>query len=338
MKIFIKSIIISFLGLFLICIMSPLVMAQWGNNNFKAVLDTSINTDGTNQINKNLNQYLEPRNPSRSSGGEAGETIRDVIVDIWVNILIPVMTFVGIIIAIVWFYKLMISESEEDTKSAWKYVVYGMIWVMLMISAWYIVNSLVWADGSWGSGIFNFAQWSDFEWAPMAGKLYAGIIYPFLKIFMLVAVWILFLMVLSNALKLLFSPDDGIQKKALSILLYSVIGIFVILLASEIVEFIYGSYDTVIDGNEAGLVDVGEALFSGDIQSSFSMLWTILNWVLSIATFIVVCIIIYLWYMLLLQPTSEDAIKSIKNYLIYLLIGIFVIGAAYIITRLLLVV
>ena len=319
-------------------------MAQWGNLNFKWVLDTAIDTEETNQINKNLNKYLEPWNPLRNSNmDDPGSTMRNVIVDIWVNVIIPVMTFVGIIIAIIWFYQLMISESEEDTKSAWKYVVYGMIGVMIMISAWYIVNSLVWADGAWWeTNIFNFdmnvSVPKDFEWAPMAGKLYAGIVYPFLKIFMLVAVWILFLMVLSNAFKLLFNPDDGIQKKALSILLYSVIGIFVILMASEIVEFIYGTYDTVVDGNEDGLVDVGEALFSWDIQTSFTMLWSILNRVLSIATFIVVCIIIYLWYMLLLQPTNEDAIKSIKNYLLYLLIGIFVIGAAYIITRLILVV
>jgi len=37
------------------------------------------------------------------------------------------MTFVGIIVAILGFYSLMTSDSEDEAKKAWKYVVYGII-------------------------------------------------------------------------------------------------------------------------------------------------------------------------------------------------------------------
>ena len=323
--------------------LTPISQAQT-NNNFQAVLDTSINTAETGVLpaNSNLNTILEKRNTQRNSTSAAPwESLRNVIVDIAVNVIIPIMTFVGIIVAILGFYSLMTSDSEDEAKKAWKYVVYGIIWIMIMISAWYITNSLFGADGTgawWG--IFDFSGFTNsLDWAPLAGQIYASIIYPFLKIFMFVAIGVLFVLVLVNAFRYLFGEDDNLQSKALSIFIYAVIGIFVILLAKEIVEFIYGSYDTVIDSVDSSewLVDVGEALFSGDISTSFTMLWSIINRILGIATFIVLLIILYLGYMLLLQPTSEDAMKSIKDYLMYLLIWIFVIGASYIIMRLLLI-
>ena len=312
-------------------------------DNFEVRLDTTVDTSEINQLPENLNTILEPRNTERGGWGLGnGENIRDFIVDIAVNIIIPIMTFVGIIVSILGFYSLMISDSEEETNKAWKYIVFGVIGIIIMISAWYITETLFGVSGTWASWVLDFSNFStQLDGAPLAGQIYAGIIYPFLKIFMFVVIGVLFILVMINAFKYLFSGEEGIEKKALSILIYSVIGIFVILLAKEIVEFIYGSFDTVIDSvwESEGLIDVGEPLFSGglDVAANFEMLRSIINRVLGAATFIVLLIILYLWYMLLLQPTNEDAIKNIKNYIIYLLIWIFVIGASYIIMRLLLI-
>ena len=50
--------------------------------------------------------------------------MRDVIAFIAVKILIPVLTFAGIIVAIIGFYKLFASTSDEDTSKAMKYILW----------------------------------------------------------------------------------------------------------------------------------------------------------------------------------------------------------------------
>lgn len=271
------------------------------------------------------------------------EGIRDLLVTIWVQILIPVFVFSGIIIAILWFYKLMTSDSEEETNKSRTYIVYGIVWVVIMVSAWYITNLLVWVDGSWWAGsIFDFEWRSEFDGPELAAQLYNTIAYPFLKIFLNIAMGIMFIILLINAFRLIFSPDDNIVSKAIWIMVYSVLGILAILLSKNIVEFVYGKYDSVVvdltwwwDG-ELGKVGKlfwwlwWDAWISGDVMARF--FWVI-NWVLGLATFIVTIIIIYLWYILLIKPGDEEAIAKIKRYLVYMLIGIFIIWFSYLLSR-----
>jgi len=273
------------------------------------------------------------------------EGIRDLLVTIWVQILIPVFVFTGIIIAILWFYKLMTSDSEEETNKSWTYIVYGTIWVVIMVSAWYIANLLVWVDGSWWAGsIFDFEWRSEFDGPELAAQLYNTIAYPFLRIFLNIAMGIMFVILLINALRLIFSPDDNIVSKASWIIVYSILGILAILLSKNIVEFVYGKYDSVVVdlvwGWDGELGKVGKlfwwlgwewwASIGGDVMARF--FWVI-NRVLGLATFIVTVIIIYLWYMLLIKPNDEESIAKIKRYLVYVIIGIFIIWFSYLLSR-----
>gem|GEM_PF-5947660 len=44
-----------------------------------------------------------------------------------VDIMLPIFVFLGIITAIIGFYKLMFSESSEDTSSSYRYIVFGLV-------------------------------------------------------------------------------------------------------------------------------------------------------------------------------------------------------------------
>ncbi len=277
------------------------------------------------------------------------EGIRDLLITIAVTILIPVFVFAGIIIAILWFYKLMTSEAEDETSKAWNYIIYGVIWVMIMISAWYITNLLVGADGSGSaSSVFDFEGRSELDGPALAAQIYEMIAYPLLKIFLNLAMGILFIIVMVNAFKMIFSPDDNIVSKAWSILVYSIIWVLAILLSKNIVELVYGNYEQVIvklnPGEEWELGEVW-LLFGGlggdwwvTIRASaLERIRWVINRVLWLATFIVTVIIIYLGYMMLIKPNDEDSTKKIKSYLIYMIIGIFIIGFSYLLSRMLIV-
>jgi hypothetical protein len=59
----------------------------------------------------------------------------------------------------------------------------------------------------------------------------------------------MFLMAVASAFKYLFSGDEEASKKALQILVFTVLGILVIILAKTMVESVFGSYQSVVDGN-----------------------------------------------------------------------------------------
>lgn len=273
------------------------------------------------------------------------EGIRDLLITIGVQILIPVFVFSGIIIAILGFYRLMTSESSEETNKARTYIVYGIVWVVIMVSAWYITNLLVWVDGSGGTwSLFDFEWRSELNGPELAAQLYDMIIYPFLRIFLNLAMWFLFIILLTNAIRLIFSPDDNIVSKAISMIIYSILGILAILLSKNIVELVYGKYDQVVvklnGWAEWELWKVGLLFWWLWWEWWVSIWWdvmarffSVINWVLWLATFIVTVIIIYLWYSLLVRPNDEEAIARIKRYLVYMLVWIFIIWFSYLLSR-----
>ena len=204
-----------------------------------------------------------------------------------------------------------------------------------MVSAWYITSLLVGADGTWGT-IFTFS-W-DINWWELATTLYQNLAYPFIRLFLSVVLGILFIIVLINGLKMIFGNSDDEQSKVFNMFIYGIVWVLVIALSKTIVELVYGSYEQVTWPVEDNLGSVW-LLFDGVWLDgeSLKVLRSIINWVLWFAVFIVVLIIIYLGFMMLFRPDSEDAPKKIKTYLIYAVVGIFIIWWSYILSRMLII-
>ena len=266
------------------------------------------------------------------SGGPG--QIRDFILEVTVKMVIPLFIFAGIVVAIVGFYKLMMSDKSEDIQTANNYILRWVVGVVIMVSAWYIANELVGAEGT--TGIFGeIGSFSDDKpaGAVIAENLYLKIIYPFVRIVIFVAMGILFIIALINAFKYLFSADEAYQKKSFFTLIYSAVGIVVIILAKSIIEIVYGRYQDVINANVVawwdGIGEIGNGILT---DPNFSYIHTATNRVLGLATFVTLILIVYQAYQLLVNPNSEDNVAWLKKNIWYIFLGILVIGAAYLIT------
>lgn len=130
----------------------------------------------------------------------------------------------------------------------------------------------------------------------------------------------MFIMAAAQGFKYLFSADDTAQKKSLQILLFTVIGILIIVLAKTFVEAVYGPYDKIVNGEAAQVtpgagIDVGKIGDGVFTNPDFDVLYIVINRVLGLATIIIVILIIYIGYLLLFTPTSEESMTKIKKTL-----------------------
>ncbi len=276
-----------------------------------------------------------------------GEWIRDLLITFAVKVILPITVFAWIVLALFGFYKLMIAgKNTEDIKEAFKYIIWWTIGIVIMISAWWIVNAIIWPTWEWlvwwGNGwtVLQFWNWDDLNGTQLAADVYNKIIFPFLNLFLNFAMAILFLIVLINALKFIFKPEKTWNE--FSMILYALLWIILIYASKWIVTIVYGDYQNVIVDLSSDNPDPGELgqiwliwgdIWAGGTWEALEIIWWIVNWVLGMATFIVMIIIIYLAYLLLMNPWDEERFTRIKKYFIYLVVGIFVIGSAYILSR-----
>ncbi len=54
------------------------------------------------------------------------------------NVLVPLVIIIGILSAILGFYKLMFSSDENATKEGTRYIIYGIIGIIIIMSAKFI--------------------------------------------------------------------------------------------------------------------------------------------------------------------------------------------------------
>lgn len=111
----------------------PFVSAA-ADGRFKATLDESVQNA---QLNQNLPERFQKYDPFQSS--QYGIGARDFFIFIGIQIVIPVFIFVGILFALIGFYKIMVSHDEKSTKQGRDFLLRGVVGTLLMVSAAYIV-------------------------------------------------------------------------------------------------------------------------------------------------------------------------------------------------------
>lgn len=216
----------------------------------------------------------------------------------------------------------MSSEKEEEQKKGFRYVLRGVVGIIIILSASFIANRLV---GS--GGVLDFTQ---LQGNVAARKLYSLIIFPFLKMIMFVVVGVLFLILLLHMFRFLMNPDDKIKQHARTIIIWNAVGILTILFSKSIVETIFGRQEDVVNPNATSLADIGAGVLA---DKSFAWLYVVLNWVMGLVGFIVVVLIIVEAINLLRNPTDEKQIDRIKKNFLYIIIGILIIGVSYVVTN-----
>ncbi len=274
------------------------------------------------------NNLDAPEILSEVSATPGADAIKDFLINKIMDILVPLIITLGILISLLWFYKLLFSNDEKAINDWVKYITYWVIWIIIIMSAKFISTTL-YSDifNSW-----NLWYWS-VQWYEIAQKLYEKIAFPFLKLAIYLTLGVLFVILASRTLTFIFGSDEETKKKAWTIIAWNVVWMFVIIWAKQVIEFIYGKQQDVVK-SVSNLWEIGTWLFS---NKNLPILYEIINWAMGLAALVILIMVLVQAFQLLLKPDSPDAMKKIKNSLLYIFIGILVIWTWYIITNFLII-
>ncbi len=284
-----------------------------------------------------LEESIQPieNNIDVGSPAQWASGVRDFIINTFYTIGFPLIFGVGLLMAILWIIGLLFSDEEWERAKALKIIGYGVAGIVIIVSARYITYTLLGESGTWW---LLFSHEGTVSGISIAQDLYDKIMYPFIKIgFMLIA-WVLFVMLLVRVLGFLSNPSDDTHKQSLAIIGWNALGILLIIGAKSIVELIYGKKEAVVNPDSTSLGEIGTEILNTDAASwTISLVYQILNWVVGITAFMILVIIIFQAYQLLMNPEDESKLSQVSKSLMYIFVGILIIGLSYVIANVVLV-
>ncbi|MFA5747801.1 MAG: hypothetical protein WC872_01675, partial [Candidatus Absconditabacterales bacterium] len=255
------------------------------------------------------------------------EGIKNFVFSKVMNVLVPLIIIIGILTAILGFYKLMFGTGDEETKAGSKYLIFGVVGIIIIVSAKYLgtnIYELILGNNNSFMAIKGFS---------VAQGIYDKLIFPFIKFAIYIIFGVMFVILLTRVITFVFGKDEDSKKKASTIILWNIIAMLIMIGAEKIVEVIYGNKDKVVK-DISNLGEVGTGILA---TKNIPLVYDIINRILGLTTFVILIIIIAQTIQLLLKPDNAEQIKKMKNSLIYIFLGIIVIGAGYLIVNFLIV-
>gem|GEM_PF-1882140 len=68
-------------------------------------------------------------------------------------------------------------------------------------------------------------------------------------------------------------------------------------------------------------------------DANIPIIYTIVQWVMGLAAFAVLAIIVFQTFKMLTDPTKEENLTNIRQTILYVVLGMLVIGAGYLIVN-----
>lgn len=274
------------------------------------------------------NNLDAPEILSDVSATPGADAVKDFLLKKIMDVLVPLIITIGILISLLGFYKILFSSDEKAISEGTNYIVYWVLGIIVIMSAKFISTTLyndIFLTGNIGYG--------ELQWYEIAQKIYEKIAFPFIKLAIYLALGVLFVLLASRALTFVFGTDEDAKKKAGTIIAWNVLGMFIIIWAKQVIEFIYGKQQDVVKA-VSNLWEIGSGLLA---NKNLPILYEIINWAMGLAALVILIMVLVQAFQLLLKPDSPDAMKKIKNSLLYIFIGIIVIGTGYIVTNFLII-
>lgn len=238
----------------------------------------------------------------------------------------PLLIAASILVVVLWLYDIMFSGKDEIEK--WfQYIVYGVLGIIIIQSAKFITSTYL---GILKNVVpYDSVLWGKTSFAQSAYEVYNQLLMPFISLFMYVVIGVLFVILLVHVMRFITSSEEDVAAKAKTIMISNVVWIMVILLAKTMVEAIYGKQAEVLKTAK----DIGDVWSWILAWADFSIVFSIVNYVLWFLWLIILILIIVQTYQLLVNPTSEELIKKTKTNLLYIVIGLAIIAGAYVIVN-----
>ena len=98
-------------------------------------------------------------------------------------------------------------------------------------------------------------------------------------------------------------------------------------------EAIYGNYASVVK-DISNLGEIGTGVLA---NKNIPLIYQVANRALGLVAFVILIVIIVQTIQLLIKPNDPKQLTNVKNSLLYIFIGLFVIGAGYLIVNFLIV-
>ena len=249
-----------------------------------------------------------------------------------VGYIIDIFIVVWIAVAFIGWYKIMTSDDEKTMKEWIRLVIFGIIWIIIMVSARFLAESLV-GDSGIITAEFKNADIDKPRWMRFASSLYEKIMYPFIKIVLYFVIGALFLMMAWKVVWFMVSTDDTAKKKAGWVIIRSIVWILIIMWAKQLVESVMWKQETVLNENAKWIDDQspGSVLDFGSIP----LVTQVINWVMGLTMFAILVLVIVQWYKLFTKPDDPKTRESLKKTLLYIIIWVLVIWASYAISSVL---
>lgn len=247
------------------------------------------------------------------------EAARNLIIDIARNIMLPIVISIALILWIFSFYKLKLSTNTDDMKKSAQWLMWWMFWIILMVSAIFIVSNLI--TQQWDLNVRT--------WWNLAVTIYNNIIFPFLRLGLFFVSSFLFIILIIHARKMIISKED-VKNKARTIVIRNSLGILLLLWASYLVEIIYWRIQWW-NINPTDLWWIAQWAFAN--KKFISFLWTSINYLMAFTAIAIIVIIIYQSYKLLLNPEDEWNYKSLRRSIVYIFIWMLILFSWYLIAN-----
>lgn len=250
-------------------------------------------------------------------------TIRNFILKLISNILVPIIVIAWIIMWIIGAYSMLTSSDPAKIKKWTSMLLFGVLWVIVILSAKYLWNTIY--------DLFNGWETSGLDWIDLAQSLYEKIAYPFIKMAIYLSLWILFVVLAAKSISLVTSGD---VKKAWTIIAWTSIWMLVIIWAKQIVEAVYWKQADVLNSNITNLWQMWWWILA---DKNIPILYNIINWVLGITATAILVIILVQTFQILINPSKAENRTKLWKSILYIFIWLVIIWAGYLITNLLII-
>ena len=260
--------------------------------------------------------------------GTGSDLVNDQILKL-VGYIIDIFIVVWIAVAFIGWFKIMTSDYEKTMKEWIRVVVFGIIWIIIMVSARFLAIGLTdLLDTEFVDAWIDTPRWMRF-----ASDLYKKLVYPFIKVALYFVIGILFFMMAWKVVWFMVSTDDTAKKKAGGVIIRIIVWILIIMWAKQLVEAVMWQQSTVTR-TDVDRID-GQSPESILEFGSMPIVYQILNWVMWLTMFAILVLVVLQWYKMFTKPDDPKTRESLKKTLIYIIIWVLVIWWAYAISSVL---